>query len=83
VKHKAKNIKLNNVTKDSGWLIYEKRNCFVSWVRFIQTSRSPESIEKELFDSGDYDGWTGVKYAKGLNKSDGTMAFISEWDSGD
>lgn len=83
MRHKAKNIKLHDTTEDSGWLLYESRNCFTSWVRYIKTTRSAESIQQELFEAGDFDGWTGVRYAKGLNKSDGTMAFISEWDSGD
>lgn len=80
--HKGKNIKLDGVVSDSGWKIKYQGRCITEWMREIRTDRTPESIIKELLDAGDYDGWTGVQFAKGLS-SDDWLVFTSTWDSSD
>lgn len=81
--HKGKNIKLTGVTEDSGWKVKYQGRCITEWVREIHsTDRTPESIINELLDAGDYDGWTGVQYAKGLS-TENKLVFTSTWDSSD
>ena len=77
-----KNIKLEGVTKDSGWNVSATGNCYTEWCRSIETSRLPNEIAEELRKEGDHPGWTGVTYAPGLSKK-GCLVFTSVWDSSD
>lgn len=81
---KVKNIKLEGVIYDSGWIMthddqYKGRR---EWERRIKTDRTPESIIKELEDAGDHGGWTGVALWLGRSTED-TLCFGSVYDSGD
>ncbi len=79
---KIKNIKLEGVTKDSGWNVSARGNCYTEWCRAIETSRSPNEIAEELRKEEGHPGWTGVTYAPGLSKP-GILVFTSTYDSGD
>jgi len=80
--YKIKNIKLDDVSLDSGWIVRSQGNCYTSWIRTITTNRSADSVVTELFNNKDYPGWTGVNYAPGLSKP-GILVFTSTYDSGD
>ena len=78
--YKAKNIKLEGVTDDTGWRVTYNSGMIIEWKRSMRTKRTPESIIKELTDAGDYDGWTGVQFAKGYSAGE-WLVFTSVWDS--
>ena len=82
MKYTIKNIKIENATDDSGWVVHTKGNCYTVWKRVITTDRNPEEIYDELRNASDYPGWTGVNYAPGLSKP-GILVFTSTYDSGD
>jgi hypothetical protein len=82
MQYTIKNIKLSDVTEDSGWVVFQKGNCYTQWKRVIVTQRSPDEIYNELRNASDYPGWTGVNYAPGYSKP-GILVFTSTYDSGD
>ena len=82
MKHDIKNIKIKDVTDDTGWIVRSSGNCYTSWIRTIKTNRDYREIQDILLGEGDYPGWTGVNYAPGLCR-EGIVVFTSVWDSSD